>query len=136
MAITEPCIDTAPVKVVVAVAVQALALERLSPKVPVVVIGPPVRVESVATLVTVPEPPVPAIQVPSMAKQPSEISNPPAKVEVAFVSVIAKEPENVLVAVEVAVKYEALTESSNEPCPATESFQLGEVVPMPMLPRK
>ena len=36
--------------------------------------------------------------------------------------------------VEVAVKYEARTKSSNEPGPTMESFQLGVVVPMPMEP--
>lgn len=49
--------------------VQVLVLARLIPSVPVVVIVPPVRVASVATLVTVPEPP-PPIQVPLIAKQP------------------------------------------------------------------
>ena len=34
---------------------------------------------------------------------------------------------------EVAVKYEVRTKESKEPMPATDSFQFGEVVPMPTL---
>ena len=45
-----------------------------------------------------------------------------------------KPPEKVEVAVVlVAVKYEVLTLSSKDPIPATDSFQFGEVVPMPTL---
>jgi hypothetical protein len=44
------------------------------------------------------------IQTPSIAKQPSERSIPPANVEVALVSVTAREPAKVEVAVEVEVR--------------------------------
>ena len=71
-------------------AVQKFALARLSPNVPVVMIGPPVKVESVETWVTVPEP-VPA-QIPFIEKHPVVRFTPFAKVEVAVVDFIFKIP--------------------------------------------
>ena len=50
------------------------------------------------------------------------------------VSAVVEAYGKVEAAEEVAVKYEARTKLSNEPIPATESFQLGEVVPRPRLP--
>jgi hypothetical protein len=38
--------------------------------------------------------------------------------------------------VEVEIKYEARTKSSNDPMPATESLQFGVVVPIPTLDAK
>ena len=85
------------------------ALARLSPRVPVVVIAPPVSVPSVATEVTVPEPSPPPTQVPLIAKQPAVKLIPPVD-------------WNVEVAV---VKF---------PIPWTERSEPGEVVPMPTEP--
>ena len=61
-------------------AVQVLALVRFNPSVPVVVIGPPVSVASVATLVTVPA--FAVRQTPPTDTQP-EVSSIPATVDVA-----------------------------------------------------
>ena len=70
--------------------VQMFVLVRLSPRVPAVVIVPPVRVPSVATEVTLPDPAPTPIQMPFIAKQPEARLIPPIleKLEVAVLKLI------------------------------------------------
>ena len=95
---------------------QMFALDRFMPKVPVVVIVPPVRVASVATEVTVPDPPAVKQEVPLVVKQFERIG--PAYVEVA-VEVAKIPPTNIgLVVVEIQAPVEV--DSSTWPVPGAE----------------